>query len=84
MDCIVHGVAKSRTQLSDVHSLTRPGSSSHLDVGRDGAVLQNTGSGIFKGALAPLKMVGGGPGQGQRFRLRIQGPWCSPSLVKPQ
>ena len=23
MDCIVHGVAKSRTRLSDFHSLTR-------------------------------------------------------------
>ena len=24
MDCIVHGVAKSRTRLSDFHSLTHP------------------------------------------------------------
>ena len=59
MDCIVHGVAKSWTRLSDVHSLTRPGSSSYLAVGRDGAVLQHTGSGVFKGALAPLRVGGG-------------------------
>ena len=36
MDCTVHGVAKSRTRLSDFHSLTWPESNSHLAVGGDG------------------------------------------------
>ena len=80
---MVHGVAKSRTRLSD--SLTHSaGSSSHLAVGGDGAVLQNTGSGSFKGALSPLWMGVGylaegsslGSGFGGRGAPRV---WGSPS-----